>query len=385
MELHEHLHALGLQVGHQVFDDPEGFRGVLDDYLDEDDATTGDINLLVDALRLGAFRSMITTLDSGADAARAVEEAGARLARDRGSADAAGAQWACAVLGFAVGRVGAADVLRFRTQAPPATPAAPPVAPPAAAPTAYPPPTQSFASSPTPSFPPPQSHPAQQSYPPQPTYQPAAASWGAPAGPAAPTKSRTGLIIGVGGTVVAVVVAVVLALVIAGGGDDEPGRVSPTTSSEPTSEPTTDATEPTTEATTEATVAPVTRITDEAATGFTTALLAFSTDFTTGGEALQAATTADDGPAALEAALLLRQAVYDLDIAVRQLDLVAIQPTVNEFLDQSGLMISQLDDTYATATTATDVNLGVASLPTLDYTDSFQAVGEEIDANRAAG
>ena len=55
MELHESLYALGLRLGREVFEDPDSFRGALDDFLDEDSATTGDINLLVDAVRLGAF------------------------------------------------------------------------------------------------------------------------------------------------------------------------------------------------------------------------------------------------------------------------------------------------------------------------------------------
>jgi hypothetical protein len=105
MELHESLYALGLRLGREVFDDPDSFRGALDDFLDEDSATTGDINLLVDAVRLGAFSSMTSMIGSGAQVTAAVEEAGNRLARDRGSADVAGAQWACAVLGFAIGKV----------------------------------------------------------------------------------------------------------------------------------------------------------------------------------------------------------------------------------------------------------------------------------------
>ena len=143
MELHDNLYALGLQLGRDVFDDPESFRGALDDFLDEGDASTGDINLLVDAVRLGAFRSMVSILDSGADAPRAIEEAGNRLARDRGSADVAGAQWACAVLGFAVGKIGDADVRRYRTQTPGRSTQTPPVAEtmlPSTPPTAGPPP-----------------------------------------------------------------------------------------------------------------------------------------------------------------------------------------------------------------------------------------------------
>jgi hypothetical protein len=116
MELHESLYALGLRLGREVFDDPDSFRGALDDFLDEDSATTGDINLLVDAVRLGAFSSMTSMIGSGAQVTAAVEEAGNRLARDRGSADVAGAQWACAVLGFAIGKVSDAEVRRYRTQ-----------------------------------------------------------------------------------------------------------------------------------------------------------------------------------------------------------------------------------------------------------------------------
>ena len=73
MELHDHMYSLGLQLGRQVFDDADGFRGALDDFLDEGAASTGDINLLVDAVRLGAYRSMVTMLDSGADAQRAIQ------------------------------------------------------------------------------------------------------------------------------------------------------------------------------------------------------------------------------------------------------------------------------------------------------------------------
>ena len=51
------LYALGLRLGRDIFDDAEGFRGAVDDFLDEDAATTGDINLLVDAVRLGALRT----------------------------------------------------------------------------------------------------------------------------------------------------------------------------------------------------------------------------------------------------------------------------------------------------------------------------------------
>jgi|GEM_PF-2221308 len=149
MELHESLYALGRSQGRELFNDADSFRGALDDYLDEDSASTGDINLLVDAVRLGAYQAMISMLDSGADADRAVSEAGSRLARDRGSADVGGAMWALAVLGYASGKVSDVQVRRYRTQhnsapaPPPAGPATmlPPQGAPGSAPAPRPGPT----------------------------------------------------------------------------------------------------------------------------------------------------------------------------------------------------------------------------------------------------
>ena len=145
MELHESLYALGRSQGRELFNDADSFRGALDDYLDEDSATTGDINLLVDAVRLGAYQGMMSMLDSGADADRAVSEAGSRLARDRGSADVGGAMWALAVLGYATGKVSDPQVRRYRTQHASA-PAPPPVGPA----TVLPPPVPGSAPAPPP-------------------------------------------------------------------------------------------------------------------------------------------------------------------------------------------------------------------------------------------
>lgn len=105
MKLHESLADLARDHGHGLFRDAAAFRGSLDDYLDEGQASSGTINLLTDAVRLGALDGMLTMLDSGANPADAVESAGQRLARDRGSADVRGCQWAVAVLGFALGKV----------------------------------------------------------------------------------------------------------------------------------------------------------------------------------------------------------------------------------------------------------------------------------------
>ncbi len=105
MELHDRLRALSSQLGTQVFSDADGFRAALDDYLDEGSATVGDINLLVDAVRLDAFRRMIAMMDHGAEPGAAVAMAGDQLALDRGSEDSRRSRWACAALGYAVGRV----------------------------------------------------------------------------------------------------------------------------------------------------------------------------------------------------------------------------------------------------------------------------------------
>ncbi|NHA00165.1 hypothetical protein G5V59_08505 [Nocardioides sp. W3-2-3] len=84
MELHDALRDVVTRHGESMLADSMGFRGVLDDVLEEDQASTGDINLLTDAVRFDVLTPLKAMIDSGADAGRAVEEAGARLARDRG-------------------------------------------------------------------------------------------------------------------------------------------------------------------------------------------------------------------------------------------------------------------------------------------------------------
>jgi hypothetical protein len=260
MDLHDNLYALGLQLGRDVFDDPESFRGALDDFLDEGDASTGDINLLVDAVRLGAFRSMVSILDSGADASRAIEEAGNRLARDRGSADVAGAQWACAVLGFAVGKVADGDVRRYRTQTPGRSTRTPPAAEtmlpttPPAGPTQGPPPAGPTALPGTAGFPGQTSGPGSPGGPggpggpsavpptqtawssqPQPGGQPGPSMPGpggwsqgpgpqGPGGYGAPAKKKKSKALPIVLAVVAVLVVagIVATLLVVTGGDDEP-------------------------------------------------------------------------------------------------------------------------------------------------------------------
>lgn len=214
MELHETLADLVRTHGPSILDDAAGFRGILDDVLEEHQASTGDINLLVDAVRFDALTALIGMIDDGADPARAVEEAGARLARDRGGDDLAAGSWATAVLGYAVGRVPEAHVLRYRSLRPPTStfgarnsslpPAGPPVGSPAWSPPPTPPPTP-------PSTPPPASSaPASPAPPP----------YGHPAQPA-PRKSRAGLWIAAAVALIVVVGGVITVVLLAGGDDGQ--------------------------------------------------------------------------------------------------------------------------------------------------------------------
>lgn len=244
MELHENLYELGLSFGRDVFNDAEGLRAALDDFLDEGSASTGDINLLVDAVRLGSFRWMLATIESGAEPARAIESAGDLLARDRGSADVVGSRWACAVLGFAVGKVTDTDVRRYRTQGPPTPPVAQPE------PTIAPgrPPTTSPPASP-PTTPPasPPTSPAFTQAPPQP--QPPQA-WGQPGAPQVPPlsgpsaqssrKTSAALPLLVGAGIGLVILAVIFAVLKLTGGDDSEPQADPTgdLTSTATSDPT---------------------------------------------------------------------------------------------------------------------------------------------------
>lgn len=190
MELHDAIRDVVARHGEAMLADSAGFRGVLDDVLAEDQASTGDINLLADAVRLDVLAPLTAMIDSGADAGRAVEEAGARLARDRGG-DQFSSSWAAAVLGYAVGRVPEAIVLRYRSQRPPSH-----LSPPSG-----------FAAAPAAPPPPPVTSP--------PPY------WSAPTPAPAPRGRRTGLV-AVAAAVAGVVVVGggITALVLASGGED---------------------------------------------------------------------------------------------------------------------------------------------------------------------
>lgn len=261
MELHESLAQLARDHGESLFTEADAFRGALDDYLDEGSASTGTINLLTDAVRLGALQSMLTMLDSGAGVEDAVETAGQRLSRDRGSADVAGSQWACAVLGYALGRVPVSLAASLRPDAytadPPAassggsTAARPSVSPgydpseptsiaePGYSPAQqWPAPTGQVPSSPALSAQGPSGHPGDASSHPQSAQfssaQRQSAQHGGPAAPYAytatpgygsspPKKSSSGLIIGaIAAVVVLGVVAIILIVTLSGGDGDDP-------------------------------------------------------------------------------------------------------------------------------------------------------------------
>lgn len=223
MKLHQSLADLARDHGHDLFRDATAFRGSLDDYLDEGQASSGTINLLTDAVRLGALDGMVTMLDSGANPADAVESAGQRLARDRGSADVRGCQWAVAVLGFALGKVPENLVTGLDPDA--GTTAPPPPGPPTQAP------VQSPVHTPVTS---PVAHPQQPvvspPHQPAPSVQPVAGSYGAPqqqpygggwSQPPAPKKGRTGIIVAAVVAVLVLVVGGIIAAVALSGDDDK--------------------------------------------------------------------------------------------------------------------------------------------------------------------
>lgn len=145
MEIHLAVRDIVGQVGRAVLRDPDQFRAVLDDVLDEDAADVGEVNLLVDAVRFDTVGQLIRLLDSDADATRAVGTAGSAFARLRGGADPRAATWACAVLGFAIGRVPEQVVLdlaprRWSVDPPSTPPSSPTIAPPPVPPPPPPPP-----------------------------------------------------------------------------------------------------------------------------------------------------------------------------------------------------------------------------------------------------
>jgi hypothetical protein len=237
-DLHEQLRSLVAQHGTGIADNAEQFRAALDDYLTEDDASQGELNLLVDSVRLGGVERLLTMLDNGAEPDAAVREAGGELARDR-SSDEQRARWAVAAMAYALGRVGAAVVRQQlegdETRLPygatsPAAPRPPVQSPP------YQPPVQSPPHQPyqSPAYQQPVQSPGPESGPPAwPSRHPSQPSPAGAYGGPTPRKSRTGLIVGlVVAGVIAVAVAIVLALVTSG--DDDPEEKADDNSAETT-------------------------------------------------------------------------------------------------------------------------------------------------------
>ncbi|KRA29777.1 MULTISPECIES: Ig-like domain-containing protein [unclassified Nocardioides] len=112
--VHNEIARLVEQAGPGVLDDADSFRAALDDFLAEDAATRGELNLLVDAVRLGTFARLLSQVEHGAEITQATRLLGRELARDRGTTESTSAAWALGVLAFAVGKLDEADLTELR-------------------------------------------------------------------------------------------------------------------------------------------------------------------------------------------------------------------------------------------------------------------------------
>ncbi|HWM75332.1 MAG TPA: hypothetical protein VNQ53_16410 [Nocardioides sp.] len=218
MNLHEHLRDLVARQGPTVIESAESFRAALDDFLSEDEATTGELNLLVDAVRLGAVHRMISMIDQGAEPVAAVREAGDVFARDRGTDDLVRCRWAVAVVGFALGRVEEGVALTSSAPSVPAPPPAPPQQPPAQPPA---PQTEE------PRRPFPETQPVASAPPAEPPAPPP------PPSPSQPARRRTGTIVLAALLVAAVAIGVILAGMWLGNRDDDAPEETADSSNEP--------------------------------------------------------------------------------------------------------------------------------------------------------
>lgn len=124
--------------------------------MSEGAASEGELNLLADAVRLGALERVVAQVGNGAEPGRAIELQAGRLAEQRGTEEVRGPRWALTVLCFALGMVGEDAVLAagrgeaaprpgtvdmpFRPPPPPPprAPSGPPAAPPPSRPPAAP-------------------------------------------------------------------------------------------------------------------------------------------------------------------------------------------------------------------------------------------------------
>ncbi len=110
MPLQDELRELFTQVGPQVFDDADTFRGAFDDFVPEGAATTGERRLLVDAIATGSFQRLVAQLEIHADPSTAIALEAERLSRDRGTVETDGARWALSALAYARGLAGVGRV-----------------------------------------------------------------------------------------------------------------------------------------------------------------------------------------------------------------------------------------------------------------------------------
>ena len=125
MELHRDLRELVERSGAEILESASDFRGMLEDLIGDDPVPSSSVNLLVEAVRYQAPAQLVRMIDNGADPAAAVRTAGARFAEERGGGDPELCSWACAVLGFAVGRVDEETVAWFTSLQTRRIPAAP--------------------------------------------------------------------------------------------------------------------------------------------------------------------------------------------------------------------------------------------------------------------
>ncbi len=173
MTLHDELRELVDTFGEGLLGDADQFRAALDDYLPENAALPGQLNVLYDAVRFGAYARCVELLSRGSDPMLAVGTAGDLLARDRGTTEVITSRWAVASLAHATGHL-ATDALSVFLQ--PDTAGGPMRDPAPSVPTPSGPPPGSLPPGPPPPYPPPQSFPPPQSHPPVPSGPPPTAN-----------------------------------------------------------------------------------------------------------------------------------------------------------------------------------------------------------------
>ena len=113
MALHHQIRLLAAAMGPRIFSDSQEFRAAMDDYFGEDSMSSGEMSLLVDAVRYDAYTQMMRILDGGAPPEAAIIAAGDTLADKRGQDNPQRCRWAVACLGFAANRIDDTTLSRF--------------------------------------------------------------------------------------------------------------------------------------------------------------------------------------------------------------------------------------------------------------------------------